>query len=81
MVLKNESSIPIANGRPHGPEARKRSLYIYQQRTLTMPFLQAFDGLVCEDSMPRRALSVTPLQALEMYGQLVKKKRLTLRRA
>ena len=56
----------------HGPEARKRSLYIYQQRTLTMPFLQAFDGLVCEDSMPRRALSVTPLQALEMYnGQLV----------
>ncbi|NBP73204.1 MAG: DUF1553 domain-containing protein, partial [Alphaproteobacteria bacterium] len=29
----------------HGPEARKRSLYIYQQRTLTMPFLQAFDGL------------------------------------
>ena len=37
-----------------------------------MPFLQAFDGLVCEDSMPRRALSVTPLQALEMYnGQLV----------
>jgi hypothetical protein len=55
-----------------GPEARKRSLYIYQQRTLTMPFLQSFDGLVCEDSMPRRSQSVTPLQALEMYnGQLV----------
>ena len=56
----------------NGPEGRKRSLYIYQQRTLTMPFMQSFDGLVCEDSVPERRLSVTPLQALEMYnGDLV----------
>lgn len=55
-----------------GPESRRRSLYIYQQRTLTMPFMQAFDGLVCEDSMPRRRTSITPLQALAMYnGELV----------
>ena len=52
----------------HGPGGRKRSLYIYQQRTLTMPFMQTFDGLVCEDSMPRRQTSVTPLQALAMYN-------------
>jgi hypothetical protein len=52
----------------HGPEGRKRSLYIYQQRTLTMPFMQTFDGLVCEDTMPRRQTSVTPLQALAMYN-------------
>ena len=52
----------------HGPEGRKRSIYIYQQRTLSMPFMQTFDGLVCEDTMPRRQTSVTPLQALAMYN-------------
>jgi hypothetical protein len=51
-----------------GPEGRKRSIYIYQQRTLTMPFLQVFDSLVCDESRPRRRHSVTPLQALAMYN-------------
>ncbi len=51
-----------------GPESRKRSIYIYQQRTLTMPFMQSFDGLVCEDTLPKRSTSITPLQALEMYN-------------
>ena len=56
----------------HGPEGRKRSIYIYQQRTLTMPMLQSFDALVCDQSRPRRRTSVTPLQALAMYnGRLV----------
>ncbi len=56
----------------YGPEGRKRSIYIYQQRTLTMPFLQNFDALVCDESRPRRRASVTPLQALAMYnGHLV----------
>jgi hypothetical protein len=56
----------------NGPRSRKRSIYIYQQRTLTMPFMQSFDGLVCEDTMPIRQTSVTPLQALAMYnGDLV----------
>lgn len=54
-----------------GPESRKRSIYIYQQRTLTMPFMQTFDGLVCEDTMPRRQTSVTPLQALAMYNGIL----------
>ncbi|MCH2212298.1 MAG: DUF1549 and DUF1553 domain-containing protein [Fuerstiella sp.] len=55
-----------------GPEGRKRSIYIYQQRTLTMPFMQVFDALVCDESRPRRRYSVTPLQALAMYnGRLV----------
>jgi hypothetical protein len=52
----------------HGPEGRKRSIYIYQQRTLTMPLMQAFDSLVCDQSRPRRRTSVTPLQALAMYN-------------
>ena len=51
-----------------GPEGRKRSIYIYQQRTLTMPYMQAFDALVCDESRPRRQPSVTPLQALAMYN-------------
>ncbi len=52
--------------------ARKRSIYVYQQRTLSMPFLQTFDALVCEDSRPMRRTSITPLQALAMYnGKLV----------
>lgn len=55
-----------------GPESRKRSIYIYQQRTLTMPFMQNFDSLVCEDTVPSRQKSVTPLQSLAMYnGRLV----------
>jgi hypothetical protein len=52
----------------HGPEGRKRSIYIYQQRTLMMPLLQTFDAIVCDESRPRRATSVTPLQALAMYN-------------
>lgn len=52
----------------HGPKGRKRSIYIYQQRTLTMPYMQAFDALVCDESRPRRRHSVTPLQALAMYN-------------
>ena len=54
-----------------GPESRKRSLYIYQQRTLTMPLMQSFDSLVCEDSVPKRSHSVTPLQALAMFNGLL----------
>ena len=52
----------------HGPAGRKRSVYIYQQRTLTMPFMQTFDAIVCDESRPRRGTSVTPLQALAMYN-------------
>ena len=56
----------------YGPEGRKRSIYIYQQRTLNMPLLQTFDAPVCDESRPRRRMSVTPLQALAMYnGPLV----------
>jgi hypothetical protein len=52
----------------YGPEGRKRSIYIYQQRTLTTPLMQVFDSLVCEESRPQRPTSVTALQALAMYN-------------
>jgi hypothetical protein len=51
-----------------GPEGRRRSLYIYQQRTLTMPLMQSFDSLVCDESRPQRESSVTPLQTLAMLN-------------
>ena len=49
-------------------EGRKRSIYIYQQRSMTMPFLQTFDSVVCDATRDRRQASVTPLQALAMYN-------------
>ena len=51
-----------------GNEGRKRSVYIYQQRTLNMPFLQSFDSTVCDTSRDQRRSSVTPLQSLAMYN-------------
>ncbi len=51
-----------------GIEGRKRSIYIYQQRSLNMPFLQSFDATVCDASRDVRRHSVTPLQALAMYN-------------
>ena len=51
-----------------GKEGRRRSIYIYQQRTLTMPLMQTFDAVVCDESRPRRRASVTSLQALAMYN-------------
>ena len=52
----------------YGEEGRKRSIYIYQQRTLSMPMLQVFDGTVCDQSRPQRQSSTTPLQSLSMYN-------------
>jgi hypothetical protein len=52
----------------YGEEGRKRSIYIYQQRTLSMPMLQVFDGTVCDQSRPQRQSSTTPLQSLAMYN-------------
>ncbi len=51
-----------------GAEARRRSIYIYQQRTLNMPFLDSFDALVCDTSRSTRRVSVTALQSLELYN-------------
>ncbi len=51
-----------------GPEGRKRSIYIYQQRSLTMPLMQTFDSVVCDGTRDRRQSSTTPLQALTMYN-------------
>ena len=51
-----------------GAEGRRRSIYIYQQRSLSMPFMQVFDASVCDASRDVRQHSITPLQALAMYN-------------
>lgn len=52
----------------NGPESRRRSIYVYQQRSLNMPFLDVFDAKVLDMPCDQRAVSVTALQSLEMYN-------------
>lgn len=47
-----------------GPEHWRRSVYIYSKRQLLMPFLELFDAPTTTESLPSRAQSVVPTQAL-----------------
>ena len=53
-------------------DARRRSVYIFQRRSLPLPMMAAFDAIVFSESCERRSSTVTPLQALTMMnGDLV----------
>jgi hypothetical protein len=53
-------------------DARRRSVYIFQRRSLPLPMMAAFDALVFSESCERRSSTTTPLQALSMLnGYLV----------
>jgi hypothetical protein len=53
-------------------DARRRSIYIYQRRSLPLPMMAAFDAIVFSESCERRSSTTTPLQALSMMnGSLV----------
>ena len=53
-------------------DARRRSIYIFQRRSLPLPMLAGFDALPFAESCPRRSTTTTPLQALSMMnGYLV----------
>ena len=55
-----------------GPRGRKRSVYIFQRRSLSMPLMESFDAPVPNASCARRETSVSVLQALTMYdGEFV----------
>ena len=55
-----------------GAQGRKRSIYTFQRRSLTMPLLETFDAPVLNASCARRETSVSVLQALTMYdGEFV----------
>ena len=53
-------------------DARRRSIYIFQRRSLPLPMMAAFDAPVFSESCERRSSTTTPLQALSMLnGYLV----------
>ena len=45
-------------------DARRRSVYIFQRRSLPLPMMAAFDASVFSESCERRSSTTTPLQAL-----------------
>jgi hypothetical protein len=53
-------------------DARRRSVYIFQRRSLPLPMMAAFDAIVFSESCERRISTTTPLQALTMMnGDLI----------
>ena len=53
-------------------DARRRSVYIFQRRSLPLPMMASFDALPFSESCERRSVTTTPLQALSMMnGDLV----------
>jgi hypothetical protein len=53
-------------------DARRRSVYIFQRRSLPLPMMASFDATVFSESCERRSTTTTPLQALSMMnGDLV----------
>ncbi|MFO0889506.1 MAG: PSD1 and planctomycete cytochrome C domain-containing protein [Isosphaeraceae bacterium] len=53
-------------------EGRRRSVYIFQRRSLPLPMMAAFDAPVFSESCARRSVTTTPLQALSLLnGSLV----------
>lgn len=53
-------------------DARRRSIYIFQRRSLPLPMMAAFDALPFSESCERRSVTTTPLQALAlMNGDLI----------
>ena len=53
-------------------DALRRSVYIFQRRSLPLPMMASFDALPFSESCERRSATTTPLQALSMMnGDLV----------
>ena len=49
-------------------DARRRSVYIFQRRSLPLPMMANFDAIVFSESCDRRSTTTTPLQALAMMN-------------
>lgn len=52
----------------NGTDGRKRSVYVFQRRSLNLPLLETFDATVFNASCDRRRTSITALQPLSMYN-------------
>jgi len=64
MTIKNLASWTPTTG----PEANRRSIYVFQRRQLEVPFLALFDAPVMQFSCERRSSSTTALQALTLLN-------------
>jgi hypothetical protein len=54
-------------------DERRRSVYVFQRRSLPLPMMASFDAIVFSESCERRTNTTTPLQALSMMnGDLVR---------
>lgn len=49
-------------------DARRRSVYIFQRRSLPLPMMASFDAVAFSESCDRRNVTTTPLQALSMMN-------------
>lgn len=49
-------------------DARRRSVYIFQRRSLPLPMMSSFDAIPFSESCDRRNVTTTPLQALSMMN-------------
>jgi hypothetical protein len=49
-------------------DARRRSVYIFQRRSLPLPMMASFDAIPFSESCERRSITTTPLQALSMMN-------------
>jgi hypothetical protein len=49
-------------------DARRRSVYIFQRRSLPLPMMSSFDAIPFSESCDRRNVTTTPLQALSMLN-------------
>ena len=49
-------------------DARRRSIYIFQRRSLPLPMMASFDAIPFSESCDRRNITTTPLQALSMLN-------------
>ena len=49
-------------------DARRRSIYIFQRRSLPLPMMSSFDATPFSESCDRRSVTTTPLQALSMLN-------------
>ena len=59
------------NAKPE--DARRRSIYTFQRRSMPLPMMASFDAPVFSESCERRSQTTTPLQALNlMNGDLVR---------
>jgi hypothetical protein len=53
-------------------DSRRRSVYIFQRRSLPLPMMASFDAPIFSEACERRSVTTTPLQALSMMnGRLV----------